>query len=51
MPTRSLSTVAFSDTHGMHDSMEHAVPDGDLLIPVGDFCGRGLAQEVGDFAA
>jgi len=51
MPTRSLSIVAISDTHGMHASMEHAVPDGDLLIHAGDFCGRGRAAEVRDFAA
>jgi hypothetical protein len=51
MPTRSLSIVAISDTHGMHAAMEHVVPDGDLLIHAGDFCGRGSAQEVRDFAA
>jgi Icc-related predicted phosphoesterase len=51
MPTRSLSIVAISDTHGMHAAMEQAVPDGDVLIHAGDFCGRGRAGEVRDFAA
>lgn len=51
MPPQGLSIVAISDTHGLHASMEHAVPDGDLLIHAGDFCGRGSAQEVREFAA
>lgn len=51
MPTRSLSIVAISDTHGMHARMEHTIPEGDVLIHAGDFCGRGRAEEVRDFAA
>jgi Icc-related predicted phosphoesterase len=51
MPTRPLVLVALSDTHGMHRSMAHPVPEGDILVHAGDFCGRGLAEEVRDFAA
>ena len=51
MPIEDLTIVALSDTHGMHAAMDHAVPEGDVLIHAGDFCGRGLMQEVHDFAA
>lgn len=40
--------VCLSDTHEMHHKVQ--VPDGDILIHAGDFCGRGLAaSEVGNF--
>ena len=51
MAGRTLSLVALSDTHGLHATMDHEVPDGDVLIHAGDFCGRGLMPEVSEFAA
>lgn len=51
MPSQSLTLVLISDTHGMHDRMDHPVPDGDVLIHAGDFCGVGQAWEIRDFAA
>jgi len=51
MPSQRLTLVLMSDTHGMHDRMDHPVPDGDVLIHAGDFCGLGQAGEVRDFAA
>lgn len=39
--------VCLSDTHQYHDQVE--VPDGDILIHAGDFCGRGTSSEVGNF--
>ena len=51
MPAESLNIVAMSDTHGMHTEMECDIPDGDVLIHAGDFCGRGLMEEVHGFAA
>jgi Icc-related predicted phosphoesterase len=50
MPKQELLIVALSDTHGLHASMEQGIPDGDVLIHAGDFCGRGLMQEAHDFA-
>ncbi|HQW28412.1 MAG TPA: metallophosphatase domain-containing protein [Verrucomicrobiales bacterium] len=50
MPKPRLSIVALSDTHGMHASMKHGIPDGDVLIHSGDFCGHGRMQELLDFA-
>ena len=44
----SLKIVAISDTHGMHRAV--TVPDGDVLIHSGDFCGLGNFLEVLDFA-
>jgi Icc-related predicted phosphoesterase len=51
MTRPDLTLVAFSDTHGLHAEMDHAIPDGDVLIHAGDFCGRGLMEEVREFAA
>ncbi len=51
MAANYLTIVALSDTHGMHGQMTHPVPDGDLLIHAGDFCGRGRMEEVKEFAA
>jgi len=50
MSTPSLAIVALSDTHGLHAAMDHKIPEGDLLIHAGDFCGRGLMAEVDRFA-
>jgi Icc-related predicted phosphoesterase len=51
MPNPSLTLALLSDTHGMHTRMEHSIPDADVLIHAGDFCGRGQASEVREFAA
>ena len=40
--------VALSDTHRMHRQIQH-VPDGDVLVHTGDFCGRGSLAEFKDF--
>ena len=50
MLKQDLLIVALSDTHGLHASMKHDVPDGDVLIHAGDFGGRGLMTEIHDFA-
>jgi hypothetical protein len=50
MPTSRLTLALLSDTHGMHDRMEHPVPEVDVLIHAGDLCGRGRDSEVRDFA-
>lgn len=50
MHKQDLSIVALSDTHGLHASMKQGIPDGDVLVHAGDFCRRGLMQEVHDFA-
>jgi len=42
--------VVLSDTHGRHTAMRHPVPDGDILVHCGDFCGHGKLREVADFA-
>lgn len=39
--------VCISDTHQYHSAVN--LPDGDILIHAGDFCGRGTATEVGNF--
>lgn len=46
-----ISLALLSDTHGMHARMEHAIPEADVLIHAGDFCGRGRRSEVQEFAA
>jgi Icc-related predicted phosphoesterase len=51
MPPKTITIVALSDTHGLHGEMTHPVPDGDVLIHAGDFCGHGRMQEVSEFAA
>ena len=50
MSERSLSIVALSDTHGVHGKMDCEIPDGDVLIHAGDFCGHGRMHEVVEFA-
>lgn len=50
MSDAGKTIVALSDTHGLHARMAHAVPDGDILVHAGDFCGRGLIEEVLVFA-
>ncbi len=42
-----LRLVALSDTHSMHRNI--TVPDGDVLIHCGDFCGYGRLDEFVDF--
>lgn len=42
-----MRIVALSDSHNYHDRLE--VPDGDVLVHAGDFCGRGRLNEVMDF--
>jgi len=39
--------VCISDTHTAHKRV--VVPDGDILVHAGDFCGRGDPLEVGSF--
>ena len=39
--------VCISDTHRYHNHID--VPDGDILVHAGDFCGRGDVLEVGSF--
>ncbi len=50
MDSTSLSLVALSDTHGLHRRMARPVPEGDILVHAGDFCGHGRLDEVRDFA-
>lgn len=42
-----LSVVCLSDTHGLHESLQ--IPEGDLLLHAGDFCGHGSEGEVRQF--
>lgn len=42
-----MRIVCISDTHRQHRRIQ--VPDGDVLIHAGDFCGRGTLAEVEDF--
>lgn len=37
--------IAISDTHGRHFLIEDRIPDGDILVHAGDFCGRGNMME------
>jgi Icc-related predicted phosphoesterase len=46
-----LRLVFVSDTHGLHNRMLHAVPDGDVLIHCGDVSGHGSAGEISRFVA
>jgi len=39
-----MRLVAISDTHGSHEDV--AVPDGDVLVVAGDFCGHGRMTDV-----
>jgi Icc-related predicted phosphoesterase len=42
-----MKIVAVSDTHGRHEQVE--VPNGDVLVHAGDFCGYGTLDEVAAF--
>jgi Icc-related predicted phosphoesterase len=44
-----MKIVLISDTHSLHDSMDHLIPDGDLLIHSGDFSNAGREQEIFEF--
>lgn len=44
-----MRLVCLSDTHSLHDRVR--VPDGDVLIHAGDFCGRGDEENVRRFAS
>ena len=41
--------VVISDTHSMHESILGGVPEGDVLIHGGDFCGQNSKVSVGAF--
>lgn len=43
-----MRLVLLSDTHRMHDKI--AIPDGDVVIHAGDFCGHGTANQARAFA-
>jgi Icc-related predicted phosphoesterase len=43
-----MRLVLLSDTHRMHDKI--AIPDGDVLIHAGDFCGHGTPNQARAFA-
>lgn len=49
MSTPPLTVVAISDTHSMHRRL--TIPDGDVLVHCGDFCGHGVMHEFQDFVA
>ena len=42
--------VIISDTHGHHDKLTSFLPEGDILIHLGDFCNRGSTSDAMDFA-
>ena len=42
-----MRIVCLSDTHTMHGRID--VPDGDVLVHTGDFCGHGRLTEAEDF--
>lgn len=43
-----MRLVCISDTHGRHDSLQ--LPEGDVLVHAGDFCGIGDAHDVRRFS-
>lgn len=45
---RKVRLVLLSDTHRMHRRVP--IPDGDLIIHAGDFCGHGSREQARDFA-
>jgi Icc-related predicted phosphoesterase len=45
-----MRLVFISDTHSLHGRMAHPVPDGDVLIHCGDFCGRSTLNDVSIFS-
>jgi predicted phosphodiesterase len=44
-----MRIVCISDTHNQHDAL--SLPQGDVLIHAGDFCGLGRTPEIESFAA
>lgn len=42
--------VVISDTHGRHHHLTPMMPDGDMLIHLGDFCNKGSEDDAIDFA-
>lgn len=46
-----MKIVCISDTHGLHKSMEHEMPDGDVLCVAGDITNIGHRDDVESFAA
>jgi predicted phosphodiesterase len=42
--------VIISDTHGHHNKLTSLLPEGDILIHLGDFCNRGSTSDAMDFA-
>jgi len=44
-----MRLVCLSDTHSFHDRIAGGVPDGDVLIHAGDFCGQNSKIAVGTF--
>ena len=49
MSSPATRVVAISDTHCMHGLL--TLPEGDVLVHTGDFCGRGSVAQAEDFAA
>ena len=43
--------VCVSDTHGLHNKMTTAVPDGDVFIHAGDFTNTGELSQVQSLSA
>jgi Icc-related predicted phosphoesterase len=44
-----MKIVCISDTHGLHKSMEHLLPEGDILIHAGDCTNVGKEKEIEEF--
>lgn len=44
-----MRLVLLSDTHRMHDKI--VIPDGDVLVHAGDFCGHGTRNQARAFAS
>ncbi len=46
--TTNMRLVLLSDTHRMHDRI--VIPDGDVIVHAGDFCGHGSREQARTFA-
>jgi Icc-related predicted phosphoesterase len=46
-----MKIVFISDTHGLHGSMTHPIPDGDVLVHCGDVSNVGRHDQILDFLA
>ena len=44
-----MRIVCISDTHSLHNEMEHPLPKGDVLIHAGDLSNKGGEKDVTDF--